>query len=82
MRKIRDAIRFEPDPNNPNTGTFHVALHHPTRGRVEVPVTQADVEYNIQREGGGTADNRKGGPLWPTVIEAPMYIKVAHARIS
>jgi Calpain family cysteine protease len=68
--RICDAIRFEPDPNNPNTGVFHVALHHPTRGRVEVPVTQADVEYNIQREGGGTADNRKGSPLWPTVMEA------------
>ena len=68
--RIRDAIRYEPDPNNPNAGVFHVALHHPTRGPVDVSVTQADVEYNIQRRGGGTADNVKGSPLWPTVMEA------------
>jgi hypothetical protein len=68
--RVRDAIRYEPDPNDPSTGVFHVALHHPTRGLVEVPVTQADVEYNIQRDGGGTADNKKGSPLWPTVMEA------------
>ena len=67
--RIRDAIRYEPDPYNPNTGVFHVALHHPTRGPVEVPVTQADVEDNIQREGGGTADNKKGSPIWPSVME-------------
>jgi hypothetical protein len=46
-----------------------VALHHPTRGLVEVPVTQADVEDNIRREGGGTADNKKGNPIWPSVME-------------
>ena len=67
--RIRDAIRYEPDPNNPNTGTFHVTLHHPTRGLVDVPVTQADVEDNIRRDGGGTADNKKGNPIWPSVME-------------
>ncbi len=68
--RISDAIRYEPDPNKPNTGVFHVTLHHPTRGPVDVPVTQADVEFNIQKDGGGTADNRKGSPIWPSVIES------------
>jgi hypothetical protein len=68
--RIRDAIRYQPDSNNPDTGVFHVTLHHPIRGQVAVPVTQADVEDNIQRDGGGTADNKKGSPIWPSVIEA------------
>ena len=67
--RIRDAIRYEPDPNNPSEGKFHVTLHHPTRGSVDVPVTQTDVEFNIQKGGGGTADNRKGSPIWPSVME-------------
>lgn len=67
--RIRDAIRYESDPANPSEGMFYVALHHPTRGRVEVPVTQADIDDNIQRKGGGTADNKKGSPIWPSVME-------------
>jgi Calpain family cysteine protease len=67
--RIRDAIRYEPDPNSPNAGLFHVTLHHPARGPIEVPVTQAEVEDNIQKGGGGTADNRKGSPIWPSVME-------------
>jgi hypothetical protein len=66
--RIRDAIRYTPDANNPGEGVFHVTLHHPTRGQVDVPVTQVDVEDNILRKGGGTAGNKKGSPLWPTVI--------------
>ena len=68
--RIRDAIRYEPDSNNPSAGVFHVILHHPTRGPVDVPVTQADVEDNIKRNGGGTADNKEGSPIWPSVMEA------------
>jgi Calpain family cysteine protease len=68
--RIRDAIRYEPDPNNPSAGVFHVAMNHPTRGAVDVPVTQADIEDNIKRDGGGTADNKKGSPIWPSVMEA------------
>jgi hypothetical protein len=67
--RIRDAIRYEPDASNPSAGVFHVTLHHPIRGPVEVPVTQADVEHNIQKSGGGIADNRKGSPIWPSVME-------------
>jgi hypothetical protein len=67
--RIRDAIRYEPDPNNSNEGVFHVTLHHPTRGAVDVPVTQTDIDDNVRREGGGTADNKKGSPIWPSVME-------------
>lgn len=68
--RIRDSIRYEPDPDNPDAAVFHVTLHHPTRGQVEVPVTQADVEFNIQKGGGGTADNKEGSPVWPSVMES------------
>ncbi len=67
--RIRDAIRYDYDPNDPKAGVFHVTLHHPTRGAVEVPVTQADIEHNIQERGGGIADNKKGSPIWASVME-------------
>jgi Calpain family cysteine protease len=67
--RIRNAIRYQSDPNNPDAGVFHVTLHHPMRGPVDVPVTQADIEHNIQKSGGGTADNKKGSPIWASVME-------------
>lgn len=66
--RIRDAIRYQPDPISPDVGIFNVTLYHPTRGVVEVPVNQADVEDNIQRQGGGTADNKSGSPIWASVM--------------
>lgn len=68
--RIRDAIRYEPAANNSDGGTFQVTLYHPTRGKVEVPVTQADIEFNLRENGGGLADNKRGAAIWPTVIEA------------
>jgi hypothetical protein len=68
--RILEAIRYQPDPNRPDAGAFLVTLHHPTHGKVNIPVTQADVEYNIQRGGGGIADNKRGSPVWPSVMEA------------
>ena len=67
--RIRDAIRYQPDTNHPDGGVFNVTLHHPARGAVVVPVTQVDIEYNIQKGGGGTADNKKGSPIWASVME-------------
>lgn len=67
--RIRDAIQYRPDPNNPNAGVFNVTLHHPERGVQQVEVTQADVAYDMSRRGGSTADNRDGGPVWPAVLE-------------
>jgi hypothetical protein len=67
--RIRGAIRFQPDPNHNGGSVFLVSLHHPTRGEVEIPVTQADIEDNIRRRGGGTADNHRGSPVWPSVME-------------
>lgn len=68
--RIREAIRFQPDPDNSSAGVFTVTMHHPTRGAIPIEVSQADVEYNISRKGGGTADNQDGGPIWPSVMEA------------
>jgi len=67
--RIREAIRYQPDTNHPDGGVFNVTLHHPARGPVEVPVTQADIEHNIQKRGGGTADNKSGSPIWASVME-------------
>ncbi|MEQ1512437.1 MAG: C2 family cysteine protease [Lysobacteraceae bacterium] len=68
--RIHDAIRYQPDPNTPNAGVFSVTMHHPTRGVQQIEVSQADVDYNIRRHGGSTADNHDGGPIWPAVMEA------------
>ena len=68
--RIRDAIRYEPPADNREDGTFQVTLYHPTRGKVDVPVTRSDIEFNLRENGGGIADNKKGTPIWPTVIEA------------
>jgi hypothetical protein len=66
---IEFAIRFEPDPNNSNVGVFHLTLHHPNRGAVAVPVTQTDIDDDLRRESGGIADNKKGNPILPSVME-------------
>lgn len=67
--RISDAIRYQPDPNNPAKGVFNVTLHQPGKGAVQVEVSQTDVQYNIQQRGGSTADNRAGDPIWPAVME-------------
>ena len=91
--RIRDAVRF-----NPETGDFTVRLYRPpneqerTQGRTgpieeSVVVSQDDIQYNLRRHGGGTADNNpdRNGPLWPTVIEAAfaeMYGRDAQGRVD
>jgi hypothetical protein len=61
---IKNAISY-----NPKTGNFSVKLYE--GGKVTtVTVTQADLKYNIARQGGSTVDNTGGkGPIWPAVIE-------------
>jgi Calpain family cysteine protease len=73
--RIRDAIRYQPDPKNPDAGVFIVTLHHTKDGIKQIVVTQDDLKDNIDRDGGGTQDNNKNkekitAPLWPSVIEA------------
>ncbi len=61
---IRDAISY-----NPRTGNFSVKLY--SNGKAEtITVTQADLRYNIARQGGSRVDNTGGrGPIWPAVLE-------------
>lgn len=62
---IRDAIGY-----NAKTGNFTVRLHDASGKPVHVRVTQADIAYNIKRQGGSTMDNTgKTGPAWPAVME-------------
>ena len=91
--RIRDAIRFDPE-----TGDFTVRLYRPPnagerdQGRTtpieeSIVVSQDDINYNISRKGGGTADNNRerNGPLWPTVIEAgfaELYGRDAEGRVN
>ncbi len=91
--RIRDAVRF-----NSETGDFTVRLYRPpnvqerTQGRTgpieeSVAVSQDDIQYNLRRQGGGTADNNRerNGPLWPTVIEAAfaeLYGRDAQGRVD
>lgn len=71
--RIRDAIRYEPNSNGSELGTFHVTLYRPNPDpalrQIVVEVTQADIEDNIRRNGGGTADNKMGSPIWASVME-------------
>lgn len=61
---IRDAISYDP-----KTGNFTVDLHIGGKEK-QVTVTQADLQYNITRNGGSTLDNTgKESPAWPAVIE-------------
>lgn len=68
---IRDAISYDP-----KSGNFQVKLHIDGR-EVSTTVTQSELEYNLQRQGGSTVDNTTGkdGPIWPAVMETA-YAKV------
>jgi hypothetical protein len=89
--RIREAIRF-----NPETGDFTVRLYRPPNedernaGRTSpiqesITVSQEDIRGNIRRGGGGTADNNRNGPLWPTVLEAgfaELYGRDAQGQVN
>jgi len=66
--QIEDAITYDPA-----TGNFTVTLYGKDANgnpvEQQVTVTQADVQDNIDRNGGSRVDNG-GGPLWPAVMEA------------
>ncbi len=55
-------------------GTFTVTLYEEKAGKpekVQVEVTQAEIEENIKRSGGSTLGNSgKKTPVWPAVMEA------------
>ncbi|MBN1962190.1 MAG: hypothetical protein JW841_14730 [Deltaproteobacteria bacterium] len=71
---IKDMIKYDP-----YTGDFIVTMHERKwhwlppgykTEEVEIHVTQADLEDNINRRGGSTADNTGNDALiWPAVIE-------------
>lgn len=61
---IRDAISYDA-----RTGNFSVRLYEGGRERT-VTVTQADLAYNVQRNGGSSIDNTgRDCPAWPAVME-------------
>ena len=61
---IRNAIKYDA-----GTGNFQVTLHNGGKSST-VTVTQADLAYNISRQGGSTVDNTgKDTPAWPAVME-------------
>ena len=61
---IRNAISYDA-----STGNYQVKLNQDGKD-VTVTVTQKDLAYNLQRQGGSTVDNSgKDGPIWPAVIE-------------
>jgi Calpain family cysteine protease len=61
---IRNAISYDA-----RTQSFNVTLHQNGRP-VTVNVTQADLNYNISRNGGSSVDNTgRDGPVWPAVME-------------
>lgn len=68
--RIRDMISYGPSRNNPAENVFAVTLFRPDGAPERIEVTSADVEYNIQRQGGSRADNTSGAPIWPAVIES------------
>jgi hypothetical protein len=62
---VRNMISFDA-----NTGNFTVRLHDGDGNPQSVQVTQAEVEDNLARQGGSTADNSGlDGPIWPAVAE-------------
>lgn len=68
--RIEDAIVY-----NEDTQTFTVTLYEEGPLGMPIPVqvevTQADIQDNIDRGGGSTVDNNGGeGPIWPAVMEA------------
>jgi hypothetical protein len=60
-QRIKDRIKYDP-----RTGEFNVTLWDGNQWR-EIPVTQADIQDNIDAHG---ASNEEGGPLWPAVLES------------
>jgi len=67
--RIKDAISYDAQK-----GTFTVTLYEEKAGKpekVQIEVTQAEIEENIKRGGGSTLDNTgKKTPVWPAVMEA------------
>jgi hypothetical protein len=67
--RIKDAISYDAQK-----GTFTVTLYEEKAGKpekVQIEVTQAEIEENIKRNGGSTLDNTgKKTPVWPAVMEA------------
>ncbi|WP_459971763.1 C2 family cysteine protease [Mycobacterium sp. MUNTM1] len=62
---IKDRIRYDD-----KTGTFDVTLWDGHEWR-HVPVTQGDIDTNIQHHGASWLDNNKpDAPLWPAVLES------------
>jgi hypothetical protein len=75
--RLENAIKY-----NADKGTFTVTLYKEestgflglgdkVTKPVSIEVTQAELEYNIKRQGGSTVDNNPGtnGPVWPAVME-------------
>lgn len=61
---IQNAISYDAA-----SGNFSVKLYDGGKERT-ITVTQADLAYNIARNGGSTVDNtEKDGPVWPAVME-------------
>ncbi len=68
---IRNMISFDA-----KTGNFTVTLHDNDGNPQSVQVTQAELEDNLARQGGSTADNSGlDGPIWPAVAETA-YAKI------
>lgn len=67
--RVKDIIRYDPQIGSDGAGGFQVTLHKPGHGPVEIAVSQQDVDYNIRRNGGSTADNTRDGATWPAVLE-------------
>lgn len=66
---IRDSISYDPDTGN-YTVTLYVKGPFGVPVPVQVEVTQAELQDNIERGGGSNLDNNGGeGALWPAVME-------------
>jgi Calpain family cysteine protease len=67
---IRNAISYDS-----KTGNFTVKLYQNGKAQ-NVTISQADLTYNLARQGGSTVDNTgKDSPIWPAVMETA-YAKV------
>lgn len=66
---IRDMVSYGPSQADPQRNAFAVMLYRPDGTRERVEVSSAEVEDNIRRDGGSRADNSRGSPIWPAVIE-------------
>lgn len=69
-QRITDAIKY-----NEDTGNFTVHIYNGDEW-VDVEVSQAEIQDNIDRHGGSTVDNgNTKGAIWPSVME------VAYAKV-